>query len=54
MEATGSVNSRQGLVSEVGNGPPQATPQEALPAKLYDGSWETPRLWHEDGSVADW
>jgi galactonate dehydratase len=22
--------------------------------KLYDGSWETPRLWHKDGSVADW
>jgi galactonate dehydratase len=22
--------------------------------KLYDGTWETPRLWHADGSVADW
>jgi galactonate dehydratase len=21
---------------------------------LYDGTWETPRLWHPDGSVADW
>ena len=22
---------------------------------LYrDGSWDTPRLWHRDGSVADW
>ena len=21
---------------------------------LYDGSWETPRLYHEDGSLADW
>ena len=27
---------------------------EALQEKLYDGSWETPRLWHPDGSVADW
>ena len=27
---------------------------EAVEAKLYDGSWETPRLWHEDGAVADW
>jgi len=28
--------------------------EEALEEKLYDGSWENPRLWHEDGSVADW
>ncbi len=28
--------------------------EEALAEKLYDGAWETPRLWHEDGSVADW
>ncbi len=28
--------------------------EEALAGQLYDGSWETPRLWHEDGSVADW
>jgi galactonate dehydratase len=28
--------------------------EEAVAAKLYDGSWETPRLWHRDGSVADW
>lgn len=28
--------------------------EDALADKLYDGSWETPRLWHEDGSVADW
>ncbi len=27
---------------------------DAVAAKLYDGSWETPRLWHADGSVADW
>lgn len=27
---------------------------EAVADKLYDGSWETPRLWHDDGSVADW
>lgn len=26
----------------------------ALCEKLYDGSWETPRYWHADGSVADW
>jgi galactonate dehydratase len=26
----------------------------ALVDKLDDGSWETPRLWHADGSVADW
>jgi galactonate dehydratase len=28
--------------------------EEALVDKLDDGSWETPRLWHADGSVADW
>jgi galactonate dehydratase len=28
--------------------------EEALADKLYDGSWETPRFWHGDGSVADW
>jgi len=28
--------------------------EEAVADKLYDGSWETPRFWHEDGSVADW
>lgn len=28
--------------------------EEALKDKLYDGSWDTPRLYHEDGSVADW
>jgi galactonate dehydratase len=28
--------------------------EEALASKICDGSWETPRLWHEDGSVADW
>jgi galactonate dehydratase len=27
---------------------------EALADQLHDGSWETPRLWHKDGSVADW
>lgn len=27
---------------------------EAIAGKVYDGSWETPRLWHKDGSVADW
>ncbi len=27
---------------------------EAIADKLYDGSWETPRFWHADGSVADW
>ena len=28
--------------------------EDALADKYYDGSWETPRLWHADGSVADW
>ena len=28
--------------------------EEAVADKLYDGGWETPRLWHEDGSLADW
>jgi galactonate dehydratase len=28
--------------------------EAALADKLDDGSWETPRLWHADGSVADW
>ena len=25
-----------------------------LQAQSYDGAWDTPRLYHEDGSVADW
>jgi len=28
--------------------------EEALQDKIYDGKWTTPRLYHEDGSVADW
>ena len=28
--------------------------EDALAGQLYDGSWETPRLWHADGSLADW
>ena len=28
--------------------------EEALKDKIYDGKWSTPRLYHEDGSVADW
>jgi galactonate dehydratase len=28
--------------------------EEALQTKLYDGAWATPRLWHEDGGVAEW
>jgi galactonate dehydratase len=28
--------------------------EDAIRDKLYDGSWDTPRLWHPDGSVADW
>lgn len=28
--------------------------EEALKDKLYDGKWSTPRLYHDDGSVADW
>ncbi|MBQ9116953.1 MAG: galactonate dehydratase [Clostridia bacterium] len=28
--------------------------EKALADKIYDGSWTTPRLYHEDGSVADW
>jgi len=28
--------------------------EDALAEKLYDGSWENPRLWHDDGSLADW
>jgi galactonate dehydratase len=28
--------------------------EEALQSRLFDGSWDTPRLFHEDGSVADW
>ena len=26
----------------------------AIAGKLYAGDWETPWLWFEDGSVADW
>ena len=28
--------------------------EDALAEKLYDGDWENPRLWHDDGSLADW
>ena len=28
--------------------------EEAVRAKVYDGGWENPRLWHADGSLADW
>jgi len=28
--------------------------EQGLADKMYDGAWETPRLWHEDGAVADW
>ena len=28
--------------------------EEAIKEKLYDGAWSTPRLYHDDGSVADW
>ncbi|MFW6108670.1 MAG: galactonate dehydratase [bacterium] len=28
--------------------------EEALPALTCDGSYENPRLWHGDGSLADW
>lgn len=28
--------------------------EEALQDKIYDGRWTTPRLYFEDGSVADW
>ncbi len=28
--------------------------EEAIGDKLYDGAWDNPRLWHEDGSLADW
>jgi len=28
--------------------------EEAVADQLYDGAWDNPRLWHEDGSLADW
>jgi len=28
--------------------------EHALANQLYDGSWDTPRLLHDDGSVGDW
>ena len=28
--------------------------EEALKDKIYDGGWSTPRLYFEDGSLADW
>ncbi|MFC1959510.1 galactonate dehydratase [Chloroflexota bacterium] len=31
-----------------------AVDEDLLAGKLTDGSWETPRFWHVDGSVADW
>ena len=28
--------------------------EAAVAEQAYDGGWENPRLWHEDGSLADW
>jgi galactonate dehydratase len=28
--------------------------EDALADKLCEGGWENPRLWHADGSLADW
>ena len=28
--------------------------QEALEAMKFDGDWEVPHLFFEDGSIADW
>ena len=28
--------------------------EDALADHLYDGGWQNPRLWHDDGSLADW
>jgi len=28
--------------------------EPAIADRLYDGGYENPRLWHEDGSLADW
>lgn len=28
--------------------------EEAIKEKFYPGDWDTPRLYHDDGSVADW
>lgn len=28
--------------------------EEALKERMYEGDWETPRLYHGDGSIADW
>ena len=28
--------------------------EEAIKDKIYDGKWTTPRIYFDDGSVADW
>ena len=28
--------------------------EEALAERIYDGAWDTPRLYYEDGSIAEW
>ena len=28
--------------------------EKALQDKIYDGKWTTPRLYYEDGSIAEW
>ena len=28
--------------------------EDALARKKTNGDWESPRLWHDDGSVAEW
>ncbi|MBD3173779.1 MAG: galactonate dehydratase [Armatimonadia bacterium] len=49
------------LVDEAGHIPVPHGPglgievdEEAIESHRYDGSWETPRDWHDDGSLADW
>jgi len=28
--------------------------EDAMADRLYDGGWQTPRLWYDDGGLADW
>jgi len=52
---------KQPFVAEAGHIPVPTGPglgievdEAAVAGQQYDGSYENPRLWHEDGSLADW
>ena len=53
------VQPKKAVIKKLGNDPQHSDvnkelDEEALKDKIYDGNWSTPRIYHEDGSNADW